>query len=215
MRSGRLCTSTLKIVPSLLWTKSINALCRGVWSHLQTPPRSPRPYTGSPWAYIKTASAEHTCAYFIHACTNKFHISDDIKKQLAICRSWWWRRGVPVINPYDSIYSCWCFYVLLTDATYTAFIVPIGVGFDTSDVAWDWAGYCDFIAGQACQHTASPTYFCCCKCTSQAGTHLTHLFLSRQHVHSSKSDTCGHCGTCTMRMLPYCVCSELLSLDSL
>jgi len=58
--------------------------------------------------------------------------------------------GVPVINPYDSIYSCWCFYVLLTDATYTAFIVPIGVGFDTSDVAWDWAGYCDFIAGQAC-----------------------------------------------------------------
>ncbi len=56
---------------------------------------------------------------------------------------------MPVINPYDSIYSCWCFYVLLTDATYTAFIVPIGVGFDTSDVAWDWAGYCDFIAGQA------------------------------------------------------------------
>ncbi|KAA6417271.1 MAG: cyclic nucleotide-binding [Trebouxia sp. A1-2] len=61
--------------------------------------------------------------------------------------SWWWRGGVPVINPYDTIYSCWCFYVLLTDATYTAFIVPIGVGFDTSDVAWDWAGYCDFIAG--------------------------------------------------------------------
>lgn len=57
------------------------------------------------------------------------------------------RKGLPVINPYDSVYSWWCAYVLLTDATYTAFIVPIGVGFDTSDEAWNWAGYCDTIAG--------------------------------------------------------------------
>ena len=33
------------------------------------------------------------------------------------------------------------------DATYTAFVVPIAVAFDTSNVAWDWAGYLDFVAG--------------------------------------------------------------------
>ncbi|DBA74007.1 hypothetical protein WJX77_011223 [Trebouxia sp. C0004] len=78
---------------------------------------------------------------------NRARCPVDQKHKRFVQRSWWWRRGMPVINPYDSIYSCWCFYVLLTDATYTAFIVPIGVGFDTSAMAWDWAGYCDFIAG--------------------------------------------------------------------
>ena len=33
------------------------------------------------------------------------------------------------------------------DATYTAFVVPIGVGFNTSSVQWDWVGIFDFIAG--------------------------------------------------------------------
>ena len=79
---------------------------------------------------------------------------------------------MPVINPYDSIYSCWCFYVLLTDATYTAFIVPIGVGFDTSDVAWDWAGYCDFIAGQAC-HVNTMWHLLPPQLHYPDGTHLT------------------------------------------
>ena len=33
------------------------------------------------------------------------------------------------------------------DATYTAFVVPITVGFDASDEVWNWAGYLDFVAG--------------------------------------------------------------------
>ncbi len=38
--------------------------------------------------------------------------------------------------------------MLFTDGTYTAFVVPIGVGFNTSSVQWDWVGYFDFIAGE-------------------------------------------------------------------
>lgn len=37
----------------------------------------------------------------------------------------------------------------MMDATYTAFVVPIGVGFNTSSVQWDWVGIFDFIAGMA------------------------------------------------------------------
>ncbi|KAL0047426.1 hypothetical protein WJX82_003095 [Trebouxia sp. C0006] len=58
-----------------------------------------------------------------------------------------WRKGLPVINPYTTLYGWWCAFVLFTDATYTAFVVPIGVGFNTSSVQWDWVGYFDFIAG--------------------------------------------------------------------
>lgn len=29
----------------------------------------------------------------------------------------------------------------------TAFVVPIGVGFDVSDTAWTWVAVCDFFAG--------------------------------------------------------------------
>ncbi|KAA6419227.1 MAG: cation channel family, partial [Trebouxia sp. A1-2] len=58
-----------------------------------------------------------------------------------------WRKGLPVINPYTRLYGWWCAFVLFTDATYTAFVVPIGVGFNTSSVQWDWVGYFDFIAG--------------------------------------------------------------------
>ncbi len=62
-----------------------------------------------------------------------------------------WRKGLPVINPYTKLYGWWCAFVLFTDATYTAFVVPIGVGFNTSSVQWDWVGYFDFIAGEALQ----------------------------------------------------------------
>ena len=57
-------------------------------------------------------------------------------------------EGVPVGNPYSKLYCCWCAYILLLDASYTAFIVPIGVGFDTSYQQWNWTGYLDFIAGK-------------------------------------------------------------------
>ena len=56
-----------------------------------------------------------------------------------------------MINPYTTLYGWWCAFVLFTDATYTAFVVPIGVGFNTSSVQWDWVGYFDFIAGEALQ----------------------------------------------------------------
>ncbi len=84
-----------------------------------------------------------------HERTNTLAIPPRAQPKCVPCRAWWWRGGWPVINPYNSVYSWWCFYVLLTDATYTAFIVPIAVGFDTSDEAWNWVGYCDFIAGEA------------------------------------------------------------------
>ncbi|KAL0037532.1 hypothetical protein WJX77_001322 [Trebouxia sp. C0004] len=58
-----------------------------------------------------------------------------------------WRKGLPVINPYTKLYGWWCAFVLFMDATYTAFVVPIGVGFNTSSVQWDWVGYFDFTAG--------------------------------------------------------------------
>ena len=74
----------------------------------------------------------------------------------AFCRSILWRRGLPVGNPYSRLYWCWCAYVLLLDSTYTAFIVPIGVGFDTSYAQWNWTGYLDFIAGSC--HGASVDY---------------------------------------------------------
>jgi len=63
-----------------------------------------------------------------------------------------------VINPYTKLYGWWCAFVLFTDATYTAFVVPIGVGFNTSSVQWDWVGYFDFIAGEALQDQRNLIY---------------------------------------------------------
>ncbi|KAL3138951.1 hypothetical protein ABBQ32_005763 [Trebouxia sp. C0010 RCD-2024] len=58
-----------------------------------------------------------------------------------------WHRGLPIINPYAQAYAWWCAFLLFMDATYTAFVVPIGVGFNTSSIQWNWVGYWDFIAG--------------------------------------------------------------------
>lgn len=70
------------------------------------------------------------------------------KDHRAICRKFlFWHRGLPIINPYTQAYAWWCAYLLFMDATYTAFVVPIGVGFNTSSVQWNWVGYWDFIAG--------------------------------------------------------------------
>lgn len=63
-----------------------------------------------------------------------------------------------MINPYTKLYGWWCAFVLFTDATYTAFVVPIGVGFNTSSVQWDWVGYFDFIAGEALQDQRNLIY---------------------------------------------------------
>lgn len=62
-------------------------------------------------------------------------------------RSLFWRTGFPILSPTSQLYWFWSLYVLLMDATYTAFVVPITVGFDASDEVWNWAGYLDFVAG--------------------------------------------------------------------
>ncbi|KAL0053143.1 hypothetical protein WJX82_001510 [Trebouxia sp. C0006] len=62
-------------------------------------------------------------------------------------RGLFWRNGFPILSPTSQLYWFWSLYVLLMDATYTAFVVPITVGFDASDEVWNWAGYLDFVAG--------------------------------------------------------------------
>lgn len=75
-----------------------------------------------------------------------------------------WRKGLPVINPYSKVYGWWCAFVLLTDATYTAFVVPIGVGFNTSSTQWDWVGFFDFYAGKLLLPSMRRFILCCwCK----------------------------------------------------
>lgn len=81
-----------------------------------------------------------------------------------------------MLNPYSKIYGWWCAYVLLMDGTYTAFVVPIGVGFNTSSVQWDWVGIFDFIAGmytckdslQASKKGPSSTQTVPVQCSSRA-----------------------------------------------
>ena len=52
------------------------------------------------------------------------------------------------MRPQNKLYQYWCLGILVLDCTYTAFIVPIGVGFSVSDVTLTWAAVCDFVAGQ-------------------------------------------------------------------
>ena len=52
------------------------------------------------------------------------------------------------MRPQNKVYQYWCLMVLVLDCTYTAFIVPIGVGFSISDVTLTWAAVCDFVAGR-------------------------------------------------------------------
>ena len=57
--------------------------------------------------------------------------------------------GMPMINPKNHYYKIWAFMLIAIDATYTAFLVPIGVGFRVSDTKWDWIAVIDFLAGAA------------------------------------------------------------------
>ena len=80
--------------------------------------------------------------------------------------------GLPVMVPTNPIYNAWCMVILLlggtlqvlvsclsgcvltnkcADLTYTAFVVPIGVGFSISDTTLTWAAVCDFVAGACLQ----------------------------------------------------------------
>ena len=54
-----------------------------------------------------------------------------------------------MFNPKNHYYKVWATMLIAIDATYTAFIVPIGVGFRVSDTQWDWVAVIDFLAGAA------------------------------------------------------------------
>ncbi|KAK9804836.1 hypothetical protein WJX72_007920 [[Myrmecia] bisecta] len=54
---------------------------------------------------------------------------------------------LPLINPRKRSYVLWTNIILLMDLTYTAFLVPILVGFEVSAVNFGWGCYIDLIAG--------------------------------------------------------------------
>ncbi|KAK9807740.1 hypothetical protein WJX72_007807 [[Myrmecia] bisecta] len=54
---------------------------------------------------------------------------------------------LPLINPRKRSYVLWTNIILLIDLTYTAFLVPILVGFEVSAVNFGWGCYIDLIAG--------------------------------------------------------------------
>ncbi|KAK9836539.1 hypothetical protein WJX74_002745 [Apatococcus lobatus] len=55
--------------------------------------------------------------------------------------------GLPTRSPLSRPYKTWSSTLLLLDLTYTAFIIPLGVGFNSENNSWDWFGIVDFIAG--------------------------------------------------------------------
>ena len=56
--------------------------------------------------------------------------------------------GLPMVNPRNKAYKVWAFMLIALDAIYTAFIVPISVGFRVSDTQWNWVAVTDFTAGE-------------------------------------------------------------------
>ena len=52
-----------------------------------------------------------------------------------------------MINPRNKVYKVWAFLLIALDAIYTAFIVPVSVGFRVSDTQWNWVAVTDFTAG--------------------------------------------------------------------
>ena len=55
--------------------------------------------------------------------------------------------GLPLVSPVHRWYRGWTTIIVLLDSTYTAFLVPILVGFQISDVTWTWGAYVDLAAG--------------------------------------------------------------------
>ena len=64
-----------------------------------------------------------------------------------ICR---YRRsvfGLPLGSPLTRLYKSWSTLILMLDLVYTAFLVPILVGFEVSDVDFGWGCLVNLIAG--------------------------------------------------------------------
>ena len=55
--------------------------------------------------------------------------------------------GLPLISPTHRWYGFWTTIIVILDSTYTAFCVPILVGFQVSDVTWTWGAYVDLVCG--------------------------------------------------------------------
>ena len=64
--------------------------------------------------------------------------------------------GLPLISPVKPWYRLWSTVIVLLDSTYTAFLVPILVGFQVSDVSWTWGAYIDLIAGACLTFVSRP-----------------------------------------------------------
>ncbi|KAK9814109.1 hypothetical protein WJX72_000796 [[Myrmecia] bisecta] len=55
--------------------------------------------------------------------------------------------GLPLLSPLSQFARVWASFVLTLDLTYVAFIVPITVAFQVSDLAFTWAGIVNLVAG--------------------------------------------------------------------
>lgn len=54
---------------------------------------------------------------------------------------------LPLTTPWNTFIMIWTQVILLLDLTYTAFMLPILVGFEVSDVDWGYGCIIDFVAG--------------------------------------------------------------------
>ena len=56
--------------------------------------------------------------------------------------------GLPLGSPLTRLYKAWSSIILLLDLVYTAFLVPVLVGFEISDVDFGWGCLVNLIAGE-------------------------------------------------------------------
>ena len=55
--------------------------------------------------------------------------------------------GLPLISPLARPYKIWSGWIMLLDLIYTAFLVPILVGFEVPDIGWGWGCIINLVAG--------------------------------------------------------------------
>lgn len=58
--------------------------------------------------------------------------------------------GLPLGSPLTTLYKAWSSLILMLDLIYTAFLVPVLVGFELSDVDFGWGCLVNLIAGATC-----------------------------------------------------------------
>ena len=55
--------------------------------------------------------------------------------------------GLPLISPLARPYKVWASCILMLDLVYTAFLIPILVGFEVPDIGWGWGCNINLVAG--------------------------------------------------------------------